>query len=42
MIFRKVAVKELVSLKPSVNPTSVTECFRPASMIFACSMRRSM
>ena len=42
VIFRKVAVNELVSLKPSFNPISVTEWLRPASITFACSMRRPM
>jgi hypothetical protein len=37
---RNAAVNELVSLKPTVNPMSVTEGAGFANNILACSMRR--
>ena len=42
VVFRKAAVNELVSLKPSASPMSVTDSTRSSSRPLARSMRRLM
>jgi hypothetical protein len=39
VVFRNAAVNELVSLKPTANPTSVTEEFGLANNALASSIR---